>query len=196
MTALSDVRDRLRQDLSDTEALRWPDSQLDRHIEQALGELSLAIPLEATVDLATTVGSRELPLDGIPGLIAVEAVEYPVGEFPPEYAGFSTFASVLTLHCPEPPAGADARLFCTLRHTLDEAGTTLAPHLLDVLLTGAGAYAVLELAAASAGELTTDPRAAERHASWARARLTAFGQLLYTNGRKNAVRPRRLYARA
>ncbi len=193
MVTLSDVRDRLRQDLSDTTSERWPDDQLDRHIAHALADLSLAIPRELTATLATTAGSRDLAVDSLEGLVEIEAVEYPVGEFPPVYAGFSTWGATLALHLETAPDGSDAKLYYTAVHTLDDDGSTLADLLVDILLTGAGAYAALELASATTNSLTLDAEASEHYAAWARARLTAFRQLLHTYGRKNRVRQRRLY---
>ena len=80
--------DRLRKDLSDVAEERWPDDQLDRHIEHALAELSLSIPQELTATIATTPGSRDVSVASLVGLVEVEAVEYPVGQFPPNYQGF------------------------------------------------------------------------------------------------------------
>lgn len=56
MTTLSDIRTRVREDLRDTEAERWPEDQIDRHIAHALSDLSLAAPRELSDDLATTSG--------------------------------------------------------------------------------------------------------------------------------------------
>jgi hypothetical protein len=193
---LSDVRDRLRQDLSDVAEDRWPDEQLDRHIEHALGDLSLAIPQELTLLMATTSGSRDLVIGDIEGLVEVEAVEYPVGQFPPSYVGFSTWGTTIALHVDSAPDGSDAKLYYTAVHVLDDEDSTLADSQVDILITGASAYAAQELAAGRTDVLTTDPAAAERYAAWSRARLTAFRQLLHTFGRKNRVRSKRLYAPA
>jgi hypothetical protein len=197
MVTLTDVRDRLRLDLSDTGAERWPDEQLDRHIEHALGELSLAMPREAVATVATTPGSRDIDVSAIEGLLEVEAVEFPLGQFPPAYPGFATWDQVLSLHLGIAPDGDDAKLYYTATHTLDEEGSTLPESAaVDILVTGAGAYAALELASAHAGVLSLDPAAVERYAAWSRARLTAFRQLLHAYGRKNRVRPRRMYVPA
>lgn len=193
MATLPEVRERLRQDLSDTGEERWPDDQLDRHIEHALAELSLAIPQELSETVATTPGSRDLATDGLAGLIEVVAIEFPVDDFPPCYASFASWGSVVTLHTSTPPDGADARIYYSATHILDEDGSTLPDTLLDVLLTGASAYAALELASGTTEKLNLDPDATAKYAAWARARLTAFQQLLHTYGRKNVVRPRRMY---
>ncbi|HZP26125.1 MAG TPA: hypothetical protein VFB90_03665, partial [Dehalococcoidia bacterium] len=59
---LSDMRTRVRRDLHDEDATayRWTDSELDRHIDRALREFSLALPLEAKTTLTTSSGSRDL----------------------------------------------------------------------------------------------------------------------------------------
>lgn len=196
MVTLSDVRDRLRKDLSDVATERWPDDQLDRHIEHALAELSLSIPQELTATIATTPGSRDLSVASLDGLVELEAVEYPAGEFPPNYQGFSLWGETIAIQLESAPDGSDARLYYTATHTLDASGTTLPDSLVDILVTGASAFAAQELSSSRTDALTTDPAAAERYAAWSRARLTAFRQLLHAYGRKNRVRSRRLYVSA
>ncbi len=196
MVTLIDVRERVRRDLSDVDETRWPEDQLDRHIAHALDELSLAIPQELTATIATTDGSRDLSLSAISGLIEVETAEYPLAAYPPAYVGFSTWAETLSLHTETAPDGSNTKLYYTAMHTLDDDGSTLPEALAEVLVMGASAYAAQELSSGSTGSLALDPLAAERYAAWARARLTAFRQLLHTYGRKNRVRARRMYVPA
>jgi hypothetical protein len=196
MTTLSDVRGRVRKDLSDAGSLVWPDDQLDRHIEHALSELSLAMPRELATTVSTTDGSRDIAIDGLAGLIEVETAEYPLEQFPPAFIGFSVWGSVLSLHSPAEPDGDDAKLYYTAVHVLDDVGTTLNDAHIDILVTGATAYAAQELASATANQLNLEPGASERYAAWSRARLTAFRQLLHTYGRKNRLRGRRMYVPA
>jgi hypothetical protein len=130
-------------------------------------------------------------------LIEVEAVEFPEGEFPPSYVGFSQWGNTLALHTDRAPDGEDAKLFYTARHALDDTGTTLPGQFEELLATGAGAYAALEMSAFATDRLNTGgPGVAEQYASWARARLTAFRQLLFQHGRANRVRGRRLFTPA
>jgi len=198
MTTLADVRDRVRKDLHDTDgaAYRWSDAQLDRHIDHALSELSLAIPRERTATLATTDGSRELALGGLTDLIEVTAVEYPADAFPPAYVGFATWAGTLTLHTPFVPDGSDATVHYHARHTLDGSGTSLSAEQVDLLVTGASAYAALEQSVFATDLVTTGADVAERYATWGRARHTAFRQLLQQYGWRNRVRARRMYVPA
>jgi hypothetical protein len=198
-TTLSDVRDRIRKDLHDTDSAnyRWIDAQLDRHIDHALSELSAAMPQEKTATLATTPGSRDLSLASLTDLIEVETVEYPVGDFPPSYAGFATWAATLTIDTETAPTGANAKLFYFAGHALDGSGTTLSAFQVDVLVTGAAAYAALEQSAYTADRLSTGGDGVPgRFDAYARARLTAFHQLLFQYGRKNRVRARRAYVPA
>ena len=100
------------------------------------------------------------------------------------------------LHVDTEPDGGDAILFYTARHTLDGAGTTLDSFQCELVVAGAAAYAALERSSSLSNVLATGDGAPERFASYARARLTAFHQLLRQYGRKNAVRGRRLYVPA
>lgn len=197
MTTLESLRDRLRLDLRDPDSLTWDDTTLDRHIERALRDLSNAIPREAAADLATTPGSRELDFASLEGLIDIEAVEYPVGHFPPEFVRFSRWEEALTLHSPALPTGDDARIHYTALHVVDSEGSTLPAHLEDVLATGAGAYAVLERAQGSVDVLNTGGPAVPRELeAQGRAWMTAFRELLNHHARARRLRQRRLYVPA
>ncbi len=46
---LTEMRDRLRKDLHDEDPQnqRWTDAELDRHIQRAVSDFSLSVPLEA-----------------------------------------------------------------------------------------------------------------------------------------------------
>ncbi|MCA9830076.1 MAG: hypothetical protein R3B97_07620 [Dehalococcoidia bacterium] len=196
MPTLSDVRDLVRADLGDPGGARWSDADLDRHIEHALDELSAAWPREASAALETTAGSRTLSLSSLAGLVEVEAVEYPADAYPPAFVGFQRWESLLTLHVDAEPTGDDATVRYTARHTLDGSGTTLTTFQVEVLVTGASAFAALAESSEVADALTNVGVASERFAGYARARLTAFRQLLHQYGRRNRVRGRRLYVPA
>lgn len=199
MTTLADIRTRVRKDLHDTDAAayRWPDTQLDRHIEHALRDLSLASPREVSATITTTPGDRDLDISGLAGLVEIEAVEYPAGRFPPAYVQVSRWDETLTLLIEAEPDGSDARIHYTAVHELDADSSTLPAHLEDILATGAGGYAATEWAGHATDRLNTGGNeVAERYAAWGRAALTAFRQLLREHGRKNAVRARRLYTPA
>ena len=76
-------------------------------------------------------------------------------------------------------------------------GTTLTAFQVDVLVTGAAAYAALEQSAYLADRLATGGEAVtDRFGAYGRARLTAFHQLLHQYGRRNRVRGRRAYTPA
>ncbi len=146
---LSEMRSRVRKDLHDEDAAnyRWTDAELDRHIGRAVRELSLAIPLEAKTALTTGPNSRELSLTGIAGLIAIEAVEYPTGKYPPSYVQFSVWADTLAMLVQGAPIGGDpVNVYYGKMHTLDANGSTIPPQLEEVVATGAVAYAALEWA--------------------------------------------------
>jgi len=108
---LSDMRARLRTDLHDEDSqnYRWTDGELDRHIQHTVRQFSLALPLEAKTTLATTAESRDISITTLTDLVAIEAVEYPVGEYPPSYMRFSVWLGTLTLLIDSAPAGRERR---------------------------------------------------------------------------------------
>jgi hypothetical protein len=171
MPTLTDVRDRVRRDLHDTDSAtyRWMDAQLDRHIDHAMSELSAAMPQEKSVTLATTAGSRDVSLAALTDLIEVEQVEYPTGQFPPSLAGYSTWAATLTLNVDAAPSGGNLKVYYTARHTLDGAGSTLSAFQVDVLATGASAYAALEQSTFTLDRVTTGDAVASGYAAYGRA---------------------------
>lgn len=193
MTTLADIRDRIRIDLHDGDADRWDDGALDRHIARALRDIDNAAPRQVTAVVATTSGSRTLDVSALDGLIAVESVEYPTGYHPPALVRFDRWDDALALDIPGVPSGDDARVAYTAAHELDDVGTTLPPHLEDVLATGAAAYAVLERVPATTNVLThTGPGTPRDFEALGRAWLTAFNELLRHHSLHRRVRPGRL----
>jgi hypothetical protein len=195
MTTLSDIRTRVRKDLRDTEPTtqRWTDTQLDRHIERALHDLDRFVPREATATIATTAGSRDISLASVTGLIDIDAVEFPVGDYPPGYIQFSRWDDTLTLLVDSLPAGQDLKLYHTAAHVLDGSGSTVPAHLEELLAIGAAGYAALELASYDTEQLNLNPATVTEYTRQGRAWLTAFQQLLHHHGRHNTVRSRRAY---
>jgi len=197
---LSEMRTRVRRDLHDEDAssYRWSDSELDRHIEHAVRELSIAVPLEAVATLTTTPGSRELSLSGLDGLIQVEAVEYPVGKYPPSYVRFSLWGSTLTLLVDEAPQEAESvKVYYGKLHTLDATTSTIPPYLEELVAIGAEGYASLEWASFATNRLNVGgPDTGHHYLVWGQERLAHFHQRLAKLGRRSSLRVRRLYTPA
>ena len=197
---LSEMRTRVRRDLHDEDAAnyRWTDSELDRHIERAVQELSLAAPREAKAALTTTAESRDLSLSTLTDLVAVEAAEYPVGKYPPSYVPFSLWAGALTLLVDEVPLSAQpVNVYYGRMHTLDAATSTIPPQLEEVVATGAAAYAAIEWASFATNRINVGGDDVWRqYLTWGQERLAAFARALAKHGRTNAVRVRHLYTPA
>ncbi len=195
---LDDLRARVRLDLRDTdvEQQRWADEVLDRHIERALRELSLAAPREATAMLMTEAGSREIDIATLVDRVAIEAVEYPVGRYPPSLVTSSVWGDVLTLQTARLPAGAEEVLVrYSALHTLDAEGTTVPERLHDLLATGVAAYAAIEWASYATNRINVGGDDAWRHyLTWGQERLAAFARGLARHGRDRHLRSRRLVA--
>jgi len=197
---LSEMRTRVRRDLHDEDPgnQRWTDDELDRHIERAVRELSLAIPLEAKAAPTTSEGSRDISLASLSDLVAVEAVEYPVDKYPPSYIPFSLWADTLTLLVDAtPPGGESVNIYYGKMHTLDATISTLPPHLEELVATGAAAYAALEWASFATNRINVGGQDVWRqYLTWGQERLAVFSRALAKHSRRNAVRVRRLYTPA
>jgi len=194
------MRTRVRRDLHDEDPgnQRWTDDELDRHIERAVRELSLAIPLEAKASPATSEGSRDISLASLSDLVAVEAVEYPVDKYPPSYVPFSLWADTLTLLVDAtPPGGQPVNIYYGKMHTLDATTSTIPPHLEELVATGAAAYAALEWASFATNRINVGGQDVWRqYLTWGQERLAVFSRALAKHSRRNAVRVRRLYTPA
>jgi hypothetical protein len=194
---LSQMRTLVRRDLHDEDpvAYRWSDDEIDRHNARALRELSLAVPLEAKAVLTTSAGSRDLSLASLADRVVVEAVEYPLGQYPSSYVSFSLWADTLTLLVDSPPLAAqDVNVFYGKLHTLDDTASTVPPALEDVLATGAAAYAALEWASFAGNRVNAGGSDVWRsYLVWGQERLASFAAALARHGRRSGVRARRLY---
>jgi hypothetical protein len=197
---LPTLRARIRKDLHDEDSAnyRWTDGELDRHIQHAVREFSLAAPLEAKTPLSTSAGSRDLSIASLTDLVGIEAVEYPTGSYPPAYVRFSVWLSTLTLLVEGAPAGAEnVNVFWTKLHTIDAASSTVPARFEDALADGAGGYAALEWASFSTNRVNVGGRDVWReYLAWGQERLASYQRALARHGRRNAVRVRRLYAPA
>ncbi len=197
---LSEMRGRLRKDLHDEDAAnqRWTDGELDRHIQRAVREFSLAAPLEAKAALTTTAGSRDLSIAGLADVVEIEAVEYPTGEYPPSYARFSVWQTTLTLLMEAAPAGVEpVNVYYTKLHTIDATSSTVQSRFEDVIAAGADGYAAVEWASFATNRVNVGgPQVWREYLAWGQERLAEFQKALARHGRRSAVRARRLYGAA
>jgi len=194
---LSDMRARIRKDLHDEDSqnYRWTDDELNRHIERSMRELSLSCPLETKATLTTTAGSRDLSLSSLSGVVEIEAVEYPVGYYPPSYVRFSVWSDTLTLLIDSLPGdGEDVYVYYGKLHTLDADSSTIPAKLEDLVATGSAGYAANEWASFATNRVNLGGSDTWRsYLTWGQDRLAAFMRDLAKHSKKNTVRVRRLY---
>ena len=194
---LNDMRSRIRKDLHDEDSqnYRWTDSELDRHIDHTVRELSLSCPLEAKATLTTTAESRDLSISSLTDLIEIEAVEYPVGDYPPSYIRFSTWVDTLTLLTDSVPGdGDDVYVYYGKLHTLNADSSTIPAKLEDLVALGATAYAAIEWASFAANRVNVGGADTWRsYLTWGQDRLAEFMKGLAKHSRKNTLRVRQLY---
>ena len=196
-TTLAQLRALVRQDLHDEDAAayRWTDAALDRHITRAVNEYSLHAPREQKTTLTTTAGSRDLSVATLTNRIDIEAVEWPVGEFPPTRVAWSEWQDTITLDVVnEPNAVENVYVYWTTLHTLDGSGTTIPQGHQDLVAAGAAAYAALDWTSYAANRLNTGGDDVwGRYKAFADERLRYFRGELARLGRNNTVRQRRMY---
>jgi hypothetical protein len=193
---LIDMRVIVRRDLHDEDAnnYRWTNDELDRHIAHAVKDYSEAIPYEQKTTKATAAASREIDISTLNDRIMIEAVEYPVGNFPRRYQRFSLWGDNITLLGDEIPDGSDAYIYYGKLHILSVGSSTIAPWHEDLITAGACGYAATEWAVyavnrVNAGGTTT----AAELLGWGREKLDFFRREMKRLGRKNRVRARSLY---
>jgi len=198
MATIATFRANIRKDLHDEDATayRWTDAALDRHITRAVNEYSLHAPLEQRTGLTTTPNSRDLGIAGLANLIDVEAVEWPIGEFPPRRVGFSIWQTTLTMDVVGAPSAAEsANVYWTRMHTIDVATSTVPASDEDIVCAGGAAYAALDWTSFATNRINTGGEDVwGRYKAFADERLRQFQRELRRVGRSNMVRQRRLYA--
>ncbi len=198
MTTITTVRGLVRKDLHDEDSsnYRWTDAVLDRHIGRAVNEYSVAAPLEQKSTLTTTAGSRDLSIASLANLIDIEAVEWPVGEFPPARVAWSQWQTTVTLDTVNAPSAAEnVYVYWLKMHTLDGSSSTLPVAHEELIIEGAAGYAALDWTSFATNRLNTGGDDVwGRYKAFADERLRQFHADLARLGRANAVRQRRLYS--
>jgi hypothetical protein len=193
---LNTMRTIVRRDLKDEdeENYRWSDNELDRHIAHALKEFSEALPLTAKATLPTTPDSRVIDISALTERVMVEAVEYPLEQFPPSYRKFALWGHALTLFVDEVPDGSNCNVYYGRLHTLDSEVSTIPTKYEDLIATGAEGYAAVEWASYAINRVsvggTTTPK---EFLTWGNEKLEQFRKELKRLGRRNRIRIRQLY---
>jgi hypothetical protein len=186
----------VRKDLHDEDSnnYQWSDTELTRHINRAVVELSEKVPLPARATLPTTSGSRELDISSLANRVMVEAIEYPLDGTPPSFQRFSIWGDTLTIISGSEPDGSNCYVYYGTLHTLDANGSTIPAKYEDLVATGACGYAAMEWAAYAVNRVnvggTMTPR---EYRLWASERLGTFRERLDRLGRRQRVRDQQLF---
>ena len=185
----------VRRDLRDeTTPYQWSDDELTRHINRALKQLSERVPLPAKATLATTAGSREIDISSLTDRVMVQAVEYPVDEFPKRYQRFSIWGDTLTIISGDEPDGSNCHIYYGKLHTLDATTSTIPPKHEDLVATGACGYAAVSWAAYSINRVNVGGAMTPgEFLTWGKERLKTFNDALKRLGRRQRIRTQQLY---
>lgn len=194
---LAEMRALVRRDLHDEDSpnYRWTDDEIDRHIAHAVRELSEHIPDEQKATVATTAGSRELDISTLTSRVMLEAVEYPLGQFPRRFQPFSLWGDTVTLLGDEVPDGSDAWVYYGKLRIIDSGSSTVYARHEDLVVSGACGFAAVEWAAYAVNRVNVGgTRTPEDFLAWGNVKLKYFRQELQRLGRRNRVRTRLLYS--
>ena len=185
----------VRRDLRDeTTPYQWSDDELTRHINRALKQLSERVPLPAKATLATTTASREIDISSVTDRVMVQAVEYPVDEFPKRYQRFSIWGDTLTIISGDEPDGSNCHIYYGKLHTLDATTSTIPPKHEDLVATGACGYAAVSWAAYSINRVNVGGAMTPgEFLTWGKERLKTFDDALKRLGRRQRIRTQQLY---
>jgi len=193
---LVDMRTIVRRDLRDEDAnnYRWTNDELDRHIGHAVKDYSGAVPCEQKAIKVTVSGSKEIDISVLSDRIMVEAVEYPIGNFPCRFQRFSLWGDVITLLGDEIPDGSNVCIYYGHQHTLNVNNSTIPGWHEDLIAAGASGYAAVEWSVYAVNRVNAGGnRTAGDLLSWGREKLDFFRLELKRLGRKNRVREHSLY---
>lgn len=194
---LNQAIERLRRDLGDTDVANamWTEADLARHLTHALADLSRELPRQMKSILTTTANSRDLSVATLAGRLAIVAVEWPAGEYPPHYVRWSLWQDSLTLLVPGAPAAAEnVAVYWHTPHLLDPAGTTVPDDATDLLIQGALGYAAQEASSRAINAANTGgPAVPDRYAALGATALQAFRAELKRRSALGSLRTRVLY---
>lgn len=193
---LIDMRTIVRRDLHDEDAsgYRWTNDELDRHIMHAVKDYSEAIPYEQKATKATTSGSREIDITNLSDRIMIEEVEYPIGNFPPQYQRFSVLGNIVTVLGNVVPDGSNIYVYYGKLHTLDVNSCTINPQHEDLIATSACGYVAVEMAIFTVNRVNVGGmNTANDLLAWGHERFDLFRREIKRLGRKNKVRARSLF---
>ena len=185
MSTLAQIIDNVESDLKDTGGLTWSPAELTRAVRWALHELSWATPRRAAVTCAAVAGQREYSLAaaGVGDLLYVTEVWYPYTpsepEYPPQSAPWRLLDDdTLFLDLPAVDGGGSLRIFYARSHTIEDLDgalvTTLSGEQEELVSLGAGAYAALQRAQASIGQVNLAEQAPRLWREWGERRLGEF----------------------
>ena len=193
---LSEMITLVRGDLKDESSpYQWSDEELTRHIKHALRELSESLPLPAKAMLPTVSDSREVSISSLTDRVMVQALEYPLEEYPPRYQRFSLWGDAMTILSGDEPDSSNCCVYYGKLHSIDDNGSTLPGKHEDLIVTGACGYAALSLAAASINKVNIGGRlTSEELRTWGNEKLKIFKERLKRLGRRQRVRTQQLFA--
>lgn len=192
--SLTQLRDLVEADLTDSSNSTWSTAEIDRAIRRALFRYSEVRPMEAVTTL-TAAHSREYT-HAISGLLGVRRVWWPYDSSDPDalptWVDFELWDdnTILYLKVDECPQVGDdpLRVFYTKQHTLNglDSATVSTYYEEDeeVLVLGATAFAAMQRVRYTIDAVNATAEVPANFKAWANARMKEFEDELKRIGRK------------
>jgi len=148
---LATLRAGLRLDLNDPAGAtaRWTDADLDRAIGRAVAAYTESLPHVQSSTVATTAGSRVIPITGLGAIATILGVEWPIpapgeGGIPgrPPWR-HDPEVGTITVVGPSVPAGETARIEWSTPHVVTETVGTIPEGDAAVIAIGAAGHACM-----------------------------------------------------
>jgi len=186
MSTLAQIVDLIEADLKDTANASWSTTELQQHVRRALNDYSVVNPAHASEVVTVAAATREISLTSLSGITDVVDVWYPYNESDPEYpperpAWDMLGQETILLMVDDDPSGESTekmRVFYTKPQTikdLDSATVTTVPSADEyVIVMGATAYAMQQLARNSIGTVTVSGWTPKQLTDWAWNRQKDF----------------------
>ncbi len=145
------MRTLVRRDLKDEDSnnYRWTNDEVDRMVDRAIREYSIAAPYEQKATKATTSNSRIISVSTLTNVILYFAVEFPISLYPPEYQRFSLIGTDIRLEGERLGDGTNSYIYYGAMHDIDATTWTIPVAHEHIIATGAVAYAMLQYGAYS-----------------------------------------------
>jgi len=101
------------------------------------------MPLDQVIAKATTPAEWTIDVSSLTDREKINAVEYPIGQYPTSWVKFALWGDTLTLKEGVTPDGSNANIYWGKMHTLDGSSSTIPTKWEEIVAIGAAGFALV-----------------------------------------------------